>query len=62
MGETELVYLLARILTCGIWLGAGLYKATHYEHTVRDITAHGIPFARLVLPARCCSSSAGRCS
>ena len=50
MGDTELVYLLARILTCGIWIGAGLYKATHFEHTVRDIAAHGIPFARLVLP------------
>jgi uncharacterized membrane protein YphA (DoxX/SURF4 family) len=50
MSGEELVYLLARILTCGIWIGAGLYKATHFEHTVRDISAHGIPFARLVLP------------
>jgi uncharacterized membrane protein YphA (DoxX/SURF4 family) len=50
MSGEELLYLLARILTCGIWIGAGLYKATHFEHTVRDMGAHGIPFARQVLP------------
>jgi uncharacterized membrane protein YphA (DoxX/SURF4 family) len=50
VADTELLYLLARILSCGIWIAAGLYKATHFEHTAGDMTAHGIPFARLVLP------------
>jgi uncharacterized membrane protein YphA (DoxX/SURF4 family) len=50
MSGEELLYLLARILTCGIWIAAGLYKATHFERTVADIAAHGIPLARLVLP------------
>jgi putative oxidoreductase len=50
LSDSELLYLLARILTCGIWIAAALYKATHFEHTVQDMRTHGIPFAREVLP------------
>jgi putative oxidoreductase len=45
----EIVYLIARILSCGIWIGAGMYKATHFEHTMREMQGHRIPFARPVL-------------
>ncbi len=50
MGELDSVYLVARILTCGIWIAAGLYKATHFKHTVDEMTEHGIPFATPILP------------
>jgi putative oxidoreductase len=50
MTAPEFAYLLARLLTCGIWIAAGLYKATHYEHTIAEINGHGIPMARVVLP------------
>ena len=49
MNSAETVYLVARVLTCGIWVAAGLYKATHVEHTVKEMTGHGIPVPRLVL-------------
>ena len=49
MNEVDLIYLLARILTCGIWIAAGAYKATHIDHTANEMTGHGIPFARPVL-------------
>jgi uncharacterized membrane protein YphA (DoxX/SURF4 family) len=48
--DSELLYLLARILSCGIWIAAALYKATHFELTVREMGEHGIPFARAILP------------
>lgn len=51
MDSADLVYLVARVLTCGIWIAAGLYKATHVEHTVKEMTGHGIPLPRLVLAA-----------
>ena len=50
MTSVEIVYLLARILTCGIWIAAGGYKVTHYEHTIAEMTGLGIPLARLALP------------
>jgi transmembrane protein len=50
MTGEELVYLAARVLTCGIWIAAGLYKATHVERTIAEMTHLGIPFARLILP------------
>jgi putative oxidoreductase len=50
MTSVELVYLIARVLTCGIWVAAGGYKVTHFEHTVGEMTGLGIPIARLLLP------------
>ena len=50
MTSVEMAYLIARILTCGIWVAAGLYKATHFEHTVKEMQGHGIPLSRVALP------------
>ena len=50
MSSVETVYLLARILTCGIWIAAGGYKVTHYEHTIAEMQGLGIPLARIALP------------
>lgn len=50
MDGTELLYLVARVLSCGIWLAAGLYKITHYEHTLADMRANFVLWPRLVLP------------
>jgi putative oxidoreductase len=50
MTSVELVYLIARVLTCGIWIAAGLYKVTHFEHTINEMTELGIPLARMALP------------
>jgi putative oxidoreductase len=50
MNSPESVYLIARILTCGIWVAAGLYKLTHYEHTINEMQGNGIPLSRLALP------------
>lgn len=48
--DLEAGYVVARVLACGIWVAAGLYKATHFGHTVEEMTRLGIPFAPLVLP------------
>jgi uncharacterized membrane protein YphA (DoxX/SURF4 family) len=48
MTSVELVYLIARVLTCGIWIAAGLYKVTHFEHTINEMTELGLPLARIV--------------
>ena len=49
MNDVDLVYLLARILTCGIWVAAGAFKATHIGPTVAEMKGHGIPLAHPVL-------------
>lgn len=49
MDSADTVYLIARILTCGIWIAAGLFKATHVEHTVKEMAGHGIPSPKAVL-------------
>ena len=43
------VYALIRLLSCGVWLFAGLFKALHYRHTVADMKQHGLPLARYLL-------------
>ncbi|HEX6997773.1 MAG TPA: DoxX family protein [Gammaproteobacteria bacterium] len=48
--SADTAYAWARILTCGIWLAAGLYKATHFQHTTAEMRQHGIPFASAILP------------
>jgi putative oxidoreductase len=50
MSDSDAAYLVARILTCGIWVAAGVYKATHVESTVQQMTRLGVPFAQGVLP------------
>jgi len=39
-----MLFTLARYLTCGIWLLAGLYKLTHFRATTQDMASRGIPF------------------
>ena len=50
MTGEELAYLVARVLTCGIWVAAGLHKATHYQANIVEMGHLGVPFPRLVLP------------
>ncbi len=47
--EAQTVFTLARWLTCGIWAGAGLYKAFHYRQTIGEMTHNGVPFAKFLL-------------
>jgi uncharacterized membrane protein YphA (DoxX/SURF4 family) len=49
-GVEPIAFLAARVLSCGIWTAAGLYKAMHFAQTVEEMTQHGIPAPRLVLP------------
>lgn len=46
----EFVYLLARVLTCGVWVAASGYKIAHYRHTLLEMQSHRIPFAAPLLP------------
>jgi transmembrane protein len=48
--NAALAYLVARVLTCAIWVGAGLHKATHYENNIVEMGHLGVPAPRLVLP------------
>jgi putative oxidoreductase len=50
MTGAELAYLAARVLTCGIWVAAGLHKATHYQANIAEMGHLGVPLPRLVLP------------
>jgi putative oxidoreductase len=42
-------HLVARLLTCGIWVAAGLFKATHFDATVAEMAHHRIPWPAPVL-------------
>jgi putative oxidoreductase len=48
--SAEVAYLIARVLTCGIWVAAGLHKATHYRNNITEMGHLGVPLPRLVLP------------
>jgi putative oxidoreductase len=50
MTGAELAYLVARVLTCGIWVAAGLHKATHYRNNIVEMGHLGVPLPKLVLP------------
>jgi len=50
MTGAELAYLAARVLSCGIWVAAGLHKATHYRANIVEMGHEGVPLPRLVLP------------
>jgi uncharacterized membrane protein YphA (DoxX/SURF4 family) len=45
--DANIVFTLARFLTCGIWVGAGLYKLFHFHETLEDMAANGVPLPRL---------------
>jgi putative oxidoreductase len=47
--SADMVYLLARVLYCGIWIMAGLFKLTHYSATVADMKVHHLPLAKYLL-------------
>jgi putative oxidoreductase len=51
MTGAEIAYLAARILSCGIWVAAGLHKAMHYRANIAEMTHLGVPLPRIVLPA-----------
>ena len=44
------VYGLIRVLSCGVWLFAGLYKALHFTETVADMKRHRLSLAAYLLP------------
>jgi uncharacterized membrane protein YphA (DoxX/SURF4 family) len=50
MSGAAIAYLVARVLTCGIWIAAGLHKAAHYEANIKEMAHLGVPLPRLVLP------------
>jgi len=50
MTGAELAYLAARVLSCGIWVTAGLHKATHYRSNIAEMGHLGVPLPRIVLP------------
>ena len=50
MTGAELAYLIARVLSCGIWVAAGAHKATHYRNNIVEMGHLGVPLPRLVLP------------
>jgi putative oxidoreductase len=50
MTGAELAYLAARVLSCGIWVTAGLHKATHYRNNIAEMGHLGVPLPRIVLP------------
>lgn len=48
--ETALVYFVARLFTCGVWVAAGTYKAFHFKQTTVEMTHNHVPLSRYVLP------------
>lgn len=45
-----MVYLVARVFTCAVWLGTGLYKASHYRLTMVEMEEHRVPWPPISLP------------
>lgn len=43
MEDHDLIYLVARILTCGIWAGAGLFKLFHFAGFTAKMHGFGFP-------------------
>ena len=39
-----MLFTLARLFSCGIWLLAGLFKLTHFKATTEDMASRGIPY------------------
>ena len=49
IGIEAFAYLVARILTCGIWVAAGLHNVAHFKQTAQDMARRGIPASKLSL-------------
>ncbi len=47
MGNEEVAYLVARIATCGIWTGAGLFKLFHFSGFTAKMKGFGFPLPAL---------------
>lgn len=48
MTDSELAYHLGRLLTCGIWFGAGVFKLFHFSGFTEKMRGYHFP-----LPAVC---------
>lgn len=46
----EWIYLIARIATCGVWVGAGVFKAAHIPQTIEEMKHNKVPLAAAALP------------
>lgn len=44
-----MIFTLARFLSCGIWMFAGLYKLLHFRRTTEDMKSRGIPHPAFAL-------------
>lgn len=49
MMNEQTIFTLARFLTCGIWVGAGIYKVFHYRQTLQEMAHNAVPLAQLFL-------------
>lgn len=47
MDNYHLLEFLFRVLTCGAWIGAGLFKAFHFSGFTEKMRCLGFPFAAL---------------
>ncbi len=47
MDDSTLLFLIARILTCGTWIGAGLFKIFHFNETTEKLAGFGFPVPAL---------------
>lgn len=47
MVNETLAYDVARILTCGIWFGAGMFKVFHFKGFSEKMAHHGFPLPTL---------------
>jgi uncharacterized membrane protein YphA (DoxX/SURF4 family) len=47
MEDHDLTYLVARILTCGIWAGAGFFKLFHFAGFTAKMRGFGFPLPAL---------------
>lgn len=47
MENQELAYLVARLATCGIWTGAGLFKLFHFAGFAGKMKAYHFPLPAL---------------
>lgn len=47
MADSELAFHLARILTCGIWFGAGVFKVFHFGGFTAKMRGYSFPIPPL---------------
>jgi len=45
--DNELAYHVARIMTCGIWFGAGIFKLFHFSGFTAKMKGYHFPFPPL---------------